>query len=87
MFDVIEDKTKIKVGDRLFSREGYVFNEGHTECDLLEDVGIIITVTDIWVDYETGMNIKGIIDKEKCSYLKKYDYATFSEFDRILTYY
>lgn len=84
---VVEDKSIIKIGDKLFSREGYVFNEGHTKCDYIEEGWITMTVTKIFKDYETGVNIKGVIDKERSgNSLKDYDYVTFSEFSRILLY-
>lgn len=79
-----------EIGDKISSREGYVFNEngGGLYIDSSYGEGVIsIIVTKIWTDYETGTKFKGKIIKDEPTLYeeaKEYDCATFSEFDRFI---
>lgn len=72
-----------EIGDTLNGR-GYCFkeNDGGEYCN------VAITLEEMWDDYETGLHFKGKINHDfapnhpQFQDCKKYDYATFSEFDK-----
>ena len=88
MLSIIGNKEQIKIGDIIATdaskNSTYVFNEN--DCKYLYYGIIVIRVTKIWNDFETGIHFKGEIMKECdviCKEAKLYKYSTFGEFDEI----